>query len=141
MAPDPVSTTQGSACSRVEPQFRTRSTSPPTAGNEARPSRATSPRSEKTGSRHRFASPDAAATGCAGPRTSAISATCFLATLLDGLAAIFWLDAAVVRFSGAAFAAFGFQLVMAAAVLTFVENTASAAALDDEMRDLQSLEH
>ena len=69
-----------------------------------------------------------------------VSAICFLATLLDGLAAIFWPDAAVVRFSGAAFAALGFLLVMVAAVLTFVENTASAAALDDEVRDLHSLE-
>jgi hypothetical protein len=68
-----------------------------------------------------------------------VSAICFLVTLLDGLAAVFWPDAPLVRWSGAVSAGLGFVLVIVSAVLTFFENTASAAALDDEVRDLQSL--
>ena len=43
------------------------------------------------------------------------------------------------KVGGAVLAAAGFVLVIVAAALTFVENTASAKALDDEVRDLQSL--
>lgn len=68
------------------------------------------------------------------------SAVCFLLTLLHGLAAVLWPDATAIRFSGAAFSAAGYTLVIVAAVLTFVENSASAGALDDEVRDLKSLE-
>jgi hypothetical protein len=69
-----------------------------------------------------------------------VSALCFLATLLCGLVAVILPDPAAVGTAGAVLCSAGFVLVMVSAVFTIVENSLSATALDDEVRDMDSLD-